>query len=122
MRVVDAVAQNLVDEGVEHYFGYIGGAVWPLLDALGKRPELKGIQPKHEAVAVQMADAYYRLRHKIAPVIVTKGPGILNTVCAVSNAMHDSSAVVLIAGSGPTQFFDRGGFEEVYYHAQEDTT
>jgi len=122
MRVVDAVAQSLVDEGVEHYFGYIGGAVWPLLDALGKRPELKGIQPKHEAIAVQMADAYFRLRHKIAPVIVTKGPGILNTVCAVSNAMHDSSAVVLIAGSGPTQFFDRGGFEEVYYHAQEDTS
>ena len=69
-----------------------------------------------------MADVYYRMKHKVAPVIVTKGPGVLNTVCALSNAMHDSSAVVLIAGAGATQFFDRGGFEEVYYHQTEDTT
>ncbi|MGH2638683.1 MAG: thiamine pyrophosphate-binding protein, partial [Rhabdochlamydiaceae bacterium] len=101
---------------------YIGGTVWPFLDALIDKPQLKGIQPKHEAAAVQMADAYYRLKHKIAPVIVTKGPGVLNTVCALSNAMHDSSAVVLISGAGATQFFDRGGFEEIYYHQHEDTT
>ena len=69
-----------------------------------------------------MADVYYRMKHKVAPVIVTKGPGVLNTVCALSNAMHDSSAVVLISGAGATQFFDRGGFEEVYYHQNEDTT
>lgn len=122
MRVVDAVAQYFVNEGVEHYFGYIGGTIWPFLDALIDKPQLKGIQPKHEAAAVQMADAYYRLKHKVAPVIVTKGPGILNTVCALSNAMHDSSAVVLMAGAGATQFFDRGGFEEIYYHQYEDTT
>jgi acetolactate synthase-1/2/3 large subunit len=122
MRVVDAVAQYFVNEGVEHYFGYIGATVWPILDALIDKPQLKEIQPKHEAAAVQMADAYYRLKHKVAPVIVTKGPGVLNTVCAVANAMHDSSAVVLIAGAGPTQFFDKGGFEEVYYHQTEDTT
>ena len=122
MRVVDAIAQLFVDEGVEHYFGYIGGTIWPFLDALIDKPQLKGIQPKHEAAAVQMADVYYRLKHKVAPVIVTKGPGVLNTVCALSNSMHDSSAVVLIAGAGATQFFDRGGFEEVYYHQTEDTT
>jgi len=122
MRVVDAIAQYFVNEGVEHYFGYIGGTIWPFLDALIDKPQLKGIQPRHEAAAVQMADTYYRLRHKVAPVIVTKGPGVLNTVCALSNAMHDSSAVVLIAGAGATQFFDRGGFEEVYYHQTEDTT
>lgn len=122
MRVVDAIAQYFVNEGVEHYFGYIGGTIWPFLDALVDRPELKGIQPRHEAAAVQMADTYYRLKRKVAPVIVTKGPGVLNTVCAMSNAMHDSSAVVLISGAGATQFFDRGGFEEVYYHQTEDTT
>ncbi|MDA4111182.1 MAG: thiamine pyrophosphate-binding protein, partial [Thaumarchaeota archaeon] len=122
MRVVDAIAQYFVKEGVEHYFGYIGGTIWPFLDALIDTPQLKGIQPKHEAAAVQMADVYYRLKHKVAPVIVTKGPGVLNTVCALSNAMHDSSAVVLIAGAGATQFFDKGGFEEVYYHQTEDTT
>lgn len=122
MRVVDAVAQFFVNEGVEHYFGYIGGTVWPILDALVDKPQLKGIQPRHEAAAVNMADAYYRLKHKVAPVIVTKGPGVLNTVCALSNAMHDSSAVVLISGAGGTQFFDRGGFEEIYYHQYEDTT
>ena len=122
MRVVDAIAQLFVDEGVEDYFGYIGGTIWPFLDALIDKPELRGTQPRHEAAAVQMADTYYRLKHKIAPVIVTKGPGVLNTVCALSNAMHDSSAVVLIAGAGATQFFDRGGFEEVYYHQTEDTT
>lgn len=119
---MDAIAQYFVNEGVEHYFGYIGGTIWPFLDALVDKPQLKGIQPRHEAAAVQMADAYYRINHKVAPVIVTKGPGVLNTVCALSNAMHDSSAVVLIAGAGATQFFDRGGFEEVYYHQAEDTT
>ena len=77
MRVVDAVAQHFVNEGVEHYFGYIGGTIWPFLDALIDKPQLKGIQPKHEAAAVQMADVYYRLKHKVAPVIVTKGPGVL---------------------------------------------
>src|SRR5579875_592238 len=122
MRVVDAVAQYFVNEGVEHYFGYIGATVWPILDALIDKPQLKGIQPKHEGIAVQMADAYFRLKHKVAPVIVTKGPGVLNTVNAITNAMHDSSAVVLIAGAGPTQYFDKGGFEEVYYHQTEDTT
>jgi acetolactate synthase-1/2/3 large subunit len=122
LRVVDAIAEYLVKEGVEHYFGYIGGTIWPLLDALIDKPELRGIQPRHEAAAVQMADAYYRIKRKVAPVIVTKGPGVLNTVCALSNAMHDSSAVVLIAGASSTQFFDKGGFEEVYYHQYEDTT
>src|SRR5690606_1651572 len=56
----------------------------------------------------------------LAPVIVTKGPGLLNCPGAMANAMHDSAAVLLIAGSGPTHFFGKGGFQEIYYHGFED--
>jgi acetolactate synthase-1/2/3 large subunit len=120
MRVVDAIGQWFQELGVEHYFGYAGGAVWPLMDALVDHPEMEGIQAKHESHAVHMADIYYRTHHKVAPVIVTKGPGLLNCVGGVASAMHDMSAVIVIAGSGPTHFLGKGGMQELYYHGFED--
>ena len=81
--------------GVEPYFGYCGGAVWPFMDALVDHPEMEGIQAKHESHAVHMADVYWRSTRKIAPVIVTKGPGLLNCVGGVATAMHDMAAVML---------------------------
>jgi len=121
MRVVDAIAEWFELLGVEHYFGYAGGAVWPLMDALIDHPEMEGIQAKHESHAVHMADIYFRTHRKIAPVIVTKGPGLLNCVGGVASAMHDMSPVLLIAGCGPTHFFGKGGMQELYYHGFEDS-
>ncbi len=120
MRVVDAIVDWFELIGVDHYFGYAGGAVWPFMDALVDHPEMEGIQAKHESHAVHMADIYYRSTGKVAPVLVTKGPGLLNCVGGVATAMHDMSAVLVFAGCGPTHFFGKGGMQELYYHGFED--
>lgn len=119
-RVVDAVATWFSELGVRHYFGYAGGAMWPFLDAFVDHPEMEGIQAKHESHAVHQADVYWRTTGRIAPVFVTKGPGLLNTVGAMATAMHDMAAVMLIAGSGPTHFLGKGGMQEIYYYGFED--
>ena len=120
MRVVDAVARWFEVAGFEYYFGYAGGAVWPFLDALIEQPQIRGIQAKHESQAVHQADIYYRLTGKLAPVIVTKGPGLLNAVGGMANAMHDSIPVLLIAGGTPTHFLGKAGMQEMWYHGHED--
>jgi acetolactate synthase I/II/III large subunit len=119
-RVVDAIATWFSELGVKHYFGYAGGAMWPFLDAFVDHPEMEGFQAKHESHAVHMADIYWRSRGEIAPVFVTKGPGLLNCVGAVASAMHDMAAVMVIAGSGPTHFLGKGGMQEIYYSGFED--
>jgi acetolactate synthase-1/2/3 large subunit len=120
MRVVDAVAQWFEAAGIQHYFGYAGGAIWPLMDGLVGVPQIKGYQAKNEAHAAHMADVYYRITGRLAPVVVSKGPGLMNTVGAVASAMHDSTAVMVIAGSGSTHFLGRAGMQEMYYHGFED--
>jgi acetolactate synthase-1/2/3 large subunit len=120
MRVVDAIADWFAEIGVEKYFGYAGGAIWPFMDALIDHPEMEGIQAKHESHAVHMADVYWRSTKKIAPVVVTKGPGLLNCVGGVATAMHDMAGMLVIAGSGPTHFLGKGGMQELYYHGFED--
>jgi acetolactate synthase-1/2/3 large subunit len=120
MRVVDAIATWFTELEVDTYFGYAGGAIWPFMDALIDHPEMQGIQAKHESHAVHMADIYYRSKKRLAPVIVTKGPGLLNCVGGAATAMHDMSAVLIIAGSGPTHFLGKGGMQEIYYNGFED--
>ena len=120
MRVVDAVAEWFEEAGFTHYFGYAGGGIWPFLDALIDHPELDGIQAKHESHAVHMADVYYRATGRIAPVLVSKGPGLLNTVGAVASAMHDPSALMVFAGAGSTHLMGKGGMQEMYYQGFED--
>lgn len=121
MKVSEAIAQFFVEAGFKHYFGVPGGAIWAMLDGLIDHPEIKGIVSRQENEAVHMADMYYRATGRVAPVIATKGPGVLNMPNALSNAMFESSAVLAIGASGPTQFFGKGGFEEIYFHQDEDT-
>lgn len=120
MRVVDAVAQWFDTIGVKHYFGYAGGSLWPFMDALVDVPHIKGIQAKHEGHAVHMADVYYRITGKVAPVLVNKGPGLMNAMGGIASARHDSAATVVIAGSGSTHFLGRAGMQELYYSGFED--
>ena len=120
MRVVDAIATWFEEIGVDRYFGIAGGAIWPFMDALVDHPEMEGIQSKHESHAVHMADVYYRTTGKVAPVLVTKGPGLLNCVGGVATAMHDMAAVMLISGSGSTHFMGKGGMQEIYFNGFED--
>ena len=120
MRVVDAVAEWFESAGFTHYFGYNGGAIWPMLDALIDHPELEGIQAKHESHAVHMADVYYRTTGRIAPVLVSKGPGLLNAVGGVASAMHDPAAMMVFTGAGSTHVMGKGGMQELYYNGFED--
>jgi acetolactate synthase-1/2/3 large subunit len=120
MNVANAIARWFAEAGIEHYFGYAGGGVWPILDALIDHPDIQGIQAKVESHAVHMADVYYRTSGKLAPVLVTKGPGLLNCVGGVAGAMNDSAAVMVLAASGPTHFFGKGGMQEIYFHGYED--
>ena len=120
MRVVDALATWLEANGVQDYFGIAGGAIWGLLDALVDKPGLHGYQTKHESQAVHSADIYYRVTGRIAPVFVTKGPGLLNCVGGMASAMHDSSAVLLIGGAGSTHFFGKATMQEIFFHGHED--
>ena len=71
MRVVDAIAQWFEIAGFKHYFGYAGGAVWPFLDALTDKPDIEGIQAKHESHAVHMADLYHRVSPSLVAVKYT---------------------------------------------------
>lgn len=121
MRVVDAVADWFEAAGITHYFGYAGGAIWPFLDALIDHPEIVGIQGKHESQSVHQADIYYRLTGRIAPVIVTKGPGLMNTVGGIANAYHDSIPILLIGGGGSTHFLGKAGMQEMFYKGHEDS-
>jgi len=120
MRVVDALADWFAEAGITHYFGYAGGAIWPILDGLIDHPEIRGVQAKHESHAVHMADAYFRETGRIAPVIVTKGPGLMNAVGGVASAMHDSIPLLVITGGTATHFMGKAGMQEMYYHGHED--
>jgi acetolactate synthase-1/2/3 large subunit len=119
MRVTDAIGDWFAARGIEHYFGYSGAAALPILDGLVSHPEIEAIQPKHESHAVHMADAYYRVTGRLAPVIVTKGPGILNCVGALATAMYDTSAVLVICGGGPTHHLGKS-MQELTQHGFED--
>src|SRR6185436_13851331 len=121
VRVVDAIAEWFEIAGYTKYFGYAGGSIWPFLDALtAKLNTLDGIQAKQESHAVHMADMYYRVTGKIAPVLINKGPGLLNAVGAAASAMHDSAPVLIIAGGGTTHFMGKAGMQEIFYHGFED--
>jgi len=120
MRVVDALADWFAEAGITNYFGYAGGAIWPILDGLIDHPEIKGVQAKHESHAVHMADVYFRETGRIAPVIVTKGPGLMNAVGGIASAMHDSIPLLVITGGTATHFMGKAGMQEMYYHGHED--
>jgi acetolactate synthase-1/2/3 large subunit len=119
MRVTDAIGDWFAARGIRHYFGYCGATAIPLLDGLVPHPEIVGIQPMHESHAVHAADMYYKATGRVAPVIVTKGPGILNCLGGLATALHDSSAVMLLAGGTPTHHFGKS-MQELNQHGFED--
>jgi acetolactate synthase-1/2/3 large subunit len=114
------VAECFEKLGIEYYFGYNGHGIWNILNALIDKPHIKGIQPKHEVSAVHMADAYFRAKHKVAPVMASVGPGVLNLIPAIGNAMLDSSGILLIPTGPPTHYLDRSSLEELSVHGGDD--
>ncbi|MCL2776595.1 MAG: biosynthetic-type acetolactate synthase large subunit [Polyangiaceae bacterium] len=118
----DIVVQVLVDEGVDIVFGYSGGAILPVYDALFRynheNPHADGserlplIVPANEQGAGFMAQGYARASGKVGVVIVTSGPGATNTVTPVRDAMADSIPIVVICGQAPTVAIGTDSFQE----------
>lgn len=109
----EIVVQSLVDEGVEFLFGYPGGAVLHLYDALFHEEKIKHILVRHEQAAVHAADAYARSTGKPGVVLVTSGPGATNAVTGIATAHLDSIPMVIISGQVGTPVIGSDAFQEV---------
>jgi len=107
------VVQCLKDEGVEFLFGYPGGAVLHLYDALFHQEDVKHILVRHEQAATHAADAYARVTGKPGVVLVTSGPGATNAVTGIATAYMDSIPMVVISGQVPSAVIGSDAFQEV---------
>ena len=103
----------LHDEGVEFLFGYPGGAVLHIYDALHKQDKVKHILVRHEQAATHAADGYARSTGKPGVVLVTSGPGATNAVTGIATAYMDSIPMVVITGQVPTSLIGNDAFQEV---------
>ncbi len=109
----EILIQFLKDEGVEIIFGYPGGAVLHIYDALYRQDDIKHILVRHEQGASHMADGYARATGKPGVVLVTSGPGATNVVTGVATAYMDSIPMVVITGQVPTHAIGSDAFQEV---------
>ena len=109
----EIVLQFLKDEGVEYLFGYPGGAVLHIYDAIYQQDDVKHILVRHEQGATHMADGYARATGKPGVVLVTSGPGATNAVTGIATAHMDSIPMVVITGQVPTHAIGMDAFQEV---------
>ena len=112
MTGAQMVLQALADQGVEHIFGYPGGAVLPIYDELYQQDRIKHILVRHEQGAVHAAEGYARSTGKVGVVLVTSGPGATNAVTGLTDALMDSIPVVCITGQVPTHLIGNDAFQE----------
>ena len=112
MSGADMVVQALVDLGVDTVFGYPGGAVLPIYDALFKHPTIKHILVRHEQAATHAAEGYARSTGKPGVVLVTSGPGATNAVTGITDALLDSIPMVVLTGQVPTTLIGTDAFQE----------
>ena len=108
----DILVECLLDLGVEVVFGYPGGAVLPIYDALYNHPTIKHVLVRHEQGATHMAEGYARSTGKPGVVLVTSGPGATNAVTGITDALMDSIPMVVITGQVPTQLIGTDAFQE----------
>jgi len=112
MTGAEAVITALVENGVEVIFGYPGGAVLPLYDALFKNKKIKHILVRHEQAAVHAAEGYARSTGKVGCVLVTSGPGATNAITGLTDALMDSVPIVCLSGQVPTHLIGTDAFQE----------
>ncbi|MDH5484157.1 MAG: acetolactate synthase 3 large subunit [Gammaproteobacteria bacterium] len=109
----EIVVQCLKEEGVEHVFGYPGGAVLHIYDAFYKQDDVKHILVRHEQGATHAADGYARSTGKPGVVLVTSGPGATNAVTGIATAYLDSIPMVVLTGQVPRPLIGNDAFQEV---------
>jgi len=112
MTGAEMVIAALADQGVEHIFGYPGGAVLPIYDALFHQEKVSHILVRHEQGAVHAAEGYARSTGKVGTVLVTSGPGATNAVTGLQDALCDSVPLVVITGQVPTHLIGNDAFQE----------
>ena len=112
MTGAEIVVRALVDQGVTDLFGYPGGAVLPIYDALFHEPRLHHVLVRHEQGATHAAEGYARSTGKCGVVLVTSGPGATNAVTGIVDALMDSIPMVVITGQVPTHLIGTDAFQE----------
>ena len=112
MTGAEMVIAALADQGVEHIFGYPGGAVLPIYDALFQQKKVQHVLVRHEQGAVHAAEGYARSTGKVGAVLVTSGPGATNAVTGLTDALCDSIPIVAITGQVPTHLIGNDAFQE----------
>ena len=112
MTGAEMVVQAMIDHGVEHLFGYPGGAVLPIYDELFQQDKVQNILVRHEQGAGHAAEGYARSTGKVGVMLVTSGPGATNAVTPLQDALMDSIPLVCISGQVPTSLIGSDGFQE----------
>ena len=112
MTGAEMVIAALADQGVDCLFGYPGGAVLPIYDALFQQDKVRHILVRHEQGAVHAAEGYARSTGKVGTVLVTSGPGATNAVTGLTDALCNSIPLVVITGQVPTHLIGNDAFQE----------
>ncbi|WP_336294307.1 acetolactate synthase 3 large subunit [Bartonella sp. CB169] len=112
MSGAEMVIQALIDQGITHFFGYPGGAVLPIFDAIYQQNSLQHILVRHEQAAGHAAEGYARSTGKVGVMLVTSGPGATNVVTPLQDALMDSIPIVCLSGQVPTTVIGKSGFQE----------
>ncbi|SFC00254.1 Acetolactate synthase isozyme 3 large subunit [Pragia fontium] len=108
----EIVVRSLIDQGVKHVFGYPGGAVLDIYDALHTVGGIDHILVRHEQAAVHMADGFARATGEVGVVLVTSGPGATNAITGIATAYMDSIPLVVLSGQVPTSLIGNDAFQE----------
>ncbi|MCM2678807.1 acetolactate synthase 3 large subunit [Echinimonas agarilytica] len=106
------VVRTLKDLGIKHLFGYPGGSVLDIYDALFQHGDIEHVLVRHEQAAVHMADGYARSTGEVGACLVTSGPGATNTITGIATAYMDSIPLVVLSGQVPTHFIGDDAFQE----------
>ncbi|MEI2780759.1 MAG: biosynthetic-type acetolactate synthase large subunit [Candidatus Competibacter sp.] len=109
----EILVRCLKEEGVKHMFGYPGGAVLHIYDALYAQDDVQHVLVRHEQAAVHAAEGYARASGKTGVVLVTSGPGVTNAVTGIADAYMDSIPLVVFSGQVPTALIGNDAFQEV---------
>ena len=112
MAGAEMLIKALGDQGVDVVFGYPGGAVLPIYDAIFKQNQVRHILVRHEQAAVHAAEGYARSTGKVGVVLVTSGPGATNAVTGLTDALMDSIPIVCLTGQVPTHLIGNDAFQE----------
>ncbi|MFD2176419.1 acetolactate synthase 3 large subunit [Veronia pacifica] len=109
----DMIVRSLIDQGVKHIFGYPGGSVLDIYDALHQNgSDIDHVLVRHEQAAVHMADGYARATGEVGVVLVTSGPGATNAITGIATAYMDSAPMVVLSGQVPSHLIGNDAFQE----------